>query len=500
MDPKLDQLVNCTGALEYQGRLTPELSGRALSALCIQPKSHLVGAFQDCVLLYNDCFINTWTVDEEHLRQLERIIRPWFTYWSQSHGYRLLPETTVKEIRSKYSLGTSVHLPMYMSVLLELEYMKFKPGDAIENYFKLFKAMRSALGQTLFNTVYKERFSELLHRMSLCGNGAAGYGEAQTQSKECAHPHSTSKDPVLDMTSSIPPSLDERYPANAPPQLSSLDECCPANAPPQPSSRDQHNTATNPTSKSFASTDPRPNDVPNLDLILRSEALSSSVSEEEPMRSSPSIDCQDSVTEDQPPSILVHSTPEEDNKQKQASEKKDSNAARHSAQAAPAVLYEDSGMFEESLSQFEHEFDPNIFDDSACPDIEETNRGKSEDSDNMVRLEKLEATIHTLSLEITQRDEIIEEMKAREDILMEALAKALKLKGNVPKSDLDLLEARQLPEHSNTEPSNQTDPPSETSILERAGASCDENCGVEKDKEIPTHNKSPKPTPRLSLL
>ena len=120
---------------------------------------------------------------------------------------------------------------MYMSVLLELEYMKFKPGDAIENYFKLFKAMRSALGQTLFNTVYKERFSELLHRMSLCGNGAAGYREAQTQSKECAHPHSTSKDPVLDMTSSIPPSLDERYPANAPPEPSSLDECYPANAP-----------------------------------------------------------------------------------------------------------------------------------------------------------------------------------------------------------------------------------------------------------------------------
>ena len=234
MDPKLDHLVSCILALEFNRRLTPEISGRALGALCAQPQSHLMGAFQDCLLLFNDRFVNTWSVDEEYLKQLERIIRPWFTYWSQSHGYRLFPGNTVEEIKSRYSLGTSAHLPIYISVLLELEYLTCNPEDAVENYlFELFEALESQLGQSLFNTVFGERFSKLSNRVSLCGNGAEGASKTQTQSKDCAHLHSASKDTVLDRTSSIPPSLDERYAANAPPQ---------------PSSRDQHNTAKGHTS------------------------------------------------------------------------------------------------------------------------------------------------------------------------------------------------------------------------------------------------------------
>ena len=74
MDPKLDQLVNCIQALEAERRLTPQLDRQTLDALCVKPQSHLVGAFQDCILLYNERFTTTWAVDEEYLKQLERII------------------------------------------------------------------------------------------------------------------------------------------------------------------------------------------------------------------------------------------------------------------------------------------------------------------------------------------------------------------------------------------------------------------------------------------
>ena len=75
MNPKLDQLVNCIQALKAERKLTPQLYGQTLGALCLEPQTHLysylVGAFQDCILLFNDCFRNTWTVNEEYLKQLE---------------------------------------------------------------------------------------------------------------------------------------------------------------------------------------------------------------------------------------------------------------------------------------------------------------------------------------------------------------------------------------------------------------------------------------------
>ena len=65
MDPKLDHLINCIQALEAERKLTPQLYGQTLDALCAWPQSHLVGAFQDCILLYNECFMATWIVDQE---------------------------------------------------------------------------------------------------------------------------------------------------------------------------------------------------------------------------------------------------------------------------------------------------------------------------------------------------------------------------------------------------------------------------------------------------
>ena len=121
MDPKLDHLVTCTEALEYRRKLTHGMQRWTLETLCVQPQSHLVGAFQDCILLYNDRFMSTWAVDKEYLMQLECIIRRWFTYWTTQQGYELLPRTTVDEIRGRYSLGSSALLPMNISKLLNLE-------------------------------------------------------------------------------------------------------------------------------------------------------------------------------------------------------------------------------------------------------------------------------------------------------------------------------------------------------------------------------------------
>ena len=146
MDPKLEHLVNCIQALELQRKLTPELSGRVLDASCVEPQSHLVGAFQDCVLLYNDFFMSTWTVDEEYLKQLERIIRPWSTFVMQSHGYHLFSRAAVKEFGSRCSLGPLHRLPLSITNLLELEHMTVNPEFIVGNYLGVFEALRFELG------------------------------------------------------------------------------------------------------------------------------------------------------------------------------------------------------------------------------------------------------------------------------------------------------------------------------------------------------------------
>ena len=187
MDPKLDELVNCIQALEAERKLSP-LHGRILHALWVEPQSHLVGAFQDCILLYNECFMTTWTVDEEYLKQLEQIIRPWFTYWTTQQGYELLPRTTVDEIRGRYSLGSSALLPMNISKLLNLECLTVErvcdPGIVMENYLGILKSLQSGLGQTLFDIVFSGRLSNLSYKLSLLGYGAAGASKTRTQSME----------------------------------------------------------------------------------------------------------------------------------------------------------------------------------------------------------------------------------------------------------------------------------------------------------------------------
>ena len=52
MYPKLDRLVDCRITLEYKRKLTPALFGYALDALGTEPQSHLIGPFQDCLLLF----------------------------------------------------------------------------------------------------------------------------------------------------------------------------------------------------------------------------------------------------------------------------------------------------------------------------------------------------------------------------------------------------------------------------------------------------------------
>ena len=143
MDQELE-LVNCVHALWFQRTLSPELAGRSLDALCVEPQSHLVGAFRTCLLLYNDRFMSTWTVDEEYLKQLEHIISPWCREpQSQQHGYQLLPGSLVERQRTIYSLGTRTHLLECISAMLELEYWTIYPENAVETYIAIFKALQS---------------------------------------------------------------------------------------------------------------------------------------------------------------------------------------------------------------------------------------------------------------------------------------------------------------------------------------------------------------------
>ena len=90
-------------------------------------------------------------------------------------------------------------------------------------------------------------------------------------------------------------------------------------------------------------------------------------------------------------------------------------------------------------------------------------------------------------------------MKAREEALKDTLARVFQLQGNHYQAVLDLSEAPNFP---SKEPKIQTNHPSETSVLVRAGARCNESPALtgNEERNIPSHNKPPKPTPRLSLL
>ena len=465
MDPKLDHLVNCIQALEFERKLTYQLSGRVLGALCVKPQSHLVGAFQDCILLYNERFTTTWAVDEEYLKQLEHIIWPWFTYWSKSHGYRLFSRAAVEEFRGRF--GCSYLLPLCIAVLLELEYLNVDPQVAVENYHGIFKTLQSQLGQSLFDTVFSVRFSKLSDWLSLDGYGAVGVKRSQTQTLE--------REDIQEymVAQTHPEVLGLETHKNSVDSLNQTDAC-----------------------DSPSKEDPMKNDIPHLELVLRCEVLSSSLSEDERAQASPSIDGQSSVTEDQPPFILVHSVPAEDIKQRQGRQKKHSNAARHSAGSASARLCEDSGLFEESFSPFEDKPGPDIFNFPVSPEREEPNTGQPKDADCMARLENMEATIQMLSLEITRRDEIIVGMKAREEALRETLASVLQVQGppkTAPRPSLSKKDPPKpkprtvLPGHPShplstlQDDHNNSIPPDTTQHLESNGEDRKPNIDKEKD-------------------
>ena len=76
MDPKLD-LIDCIHTLQHEEKLTPQLEGKVLGALSVKPQGHLLQHVEECILLYNDRFLNTRAVDIGHVLQLELVIKPW---------------------------------------------------------------------------------------------------------------------------------------------------------------------------------------------------------------------------------------------------------------------------------------------------------------------------------------------------------------------------------------------------------------------------------------
>ena len=490
----VSQLQDCT-------TLTGELSLEVIEAFKARPAYYLFDLFEFGLLLYNQRVINTWTVDVRYIQVLEQLVKPWVDWLKdfhlQDHGEECCliakPCTGYQLEYSRYShfIGPGFNFLTAIIALSELESASTSEMRVIVSLqsvkdemimhcpLNIGNALYAVLGRELFEECFQERLFTLRDKfVQSCHESLA----SSLPKAVGPNSHMASEDLIVSKSQPVQEPVHHSH------------------------EEDQSEKLVTDQSESeirTASTDPRPSDVPHLDLFLRCEALSNSLAGKEPIQTSSSIGSQSSVMEDQSPVIIIHSTPDTV-KQKRGRRKQRSNATRRRAQSASARLQDDSGVFEDSFCPFEDKPDLDIFSSTSCcspeslmasEDLESTTLPKHlpptfihpqieleeiddcySSSPGISELVNEDLEVGDLARRVNTEDpmqvlllEVMKEMKAKEETLKETLSNVCQRNEELSQTVSDLRQVQSL-EQSTAGHSEEAE--EHPQILTGAGASC----------------------------